>query len=332
MKLVAYSFTDKGSEVGEQISKNNQYKIVHIKNRDIEGGVKTHLKRAYKKYDGIVFIGATGIAIRLIFPYIKDKYKDLPIIVIDDMGKFSISLLSGHVGGANTIAEKLGSFLGATPVITTASDNRGFESIDNFAKNNNYYIDNKKDLTKIMSMMVNGEKIGLLSKEEGKLDYPKLEIIKDIRTLKDIKALIVIAKEDLDEKSIDIPFISLKTKDINIGVGCKKGIGSDRIIKAIKEELKTLNIDSSRIKSMGTVEVKKDEKGIILSSKHFNCPLKIFSIEEIKKVEDKFKKSDFVKKTIGVYSVSEPSAYLLGGELLVKKAKHDGITISISKE
>lgn len=332
MKLIAYSFTDKGSDLGEKISKNNEYKIVHIRNKDLVGGVKTHLKESYREYDGIIFISATGIAIRLINPYIKDKSKDLPIVVIDDMGKFSISLLSGHLGGANDIAGKIGKFIGATTVITTASDNRGFQALDNFAKKNNYYIENKKYLTRIMAMMVNGKKIGLFSPGKMKMDYPNIESIEDIKDLKNIEALIIIDGENIDESSVKIPSIKLKRKDINIGIGSRKGIETNRIIEAIKDELKALDIDTSRIKAMGTVEVKKDEKGIIEAAKYFKSPLKIFSIEDIGKVEDRFKKSEFVKKTIGVYSVSEPAAYLLGGELLVKKAKHNGITISISKE
>lgn len=332
MQLIAYSFTDKGSEIGEEISKLDEYNIVHMRNKDIVGGVKTHLKKSYQDYDGIVFISATGIAIRLILPYIKDKHGDLPIIVIDDMGRFCISLLSGHVGGANSIAEGIGNSIGATSVITTASDNRGFQAIDSFAKDNNYYIEDKKDLTRIMAMMVNGKKIGLFTRDKVEMDYPNLEIINDLEKLGYIEALIGINEDSLDKMSIDIPYIRLKSPDINIGVGCRKGIEGSKIIKAIEDELEDLNISTCRIKAMATVEVKKDEKGIIEAAKYFNCPLTIFSIEAIKEVEDKFKKSDFVKKTIGVYSVSEPAAYLLGGDLLVKKAKHNGITISISKE
>lgn len=332
MKLIAYSFTDKGSDLGEKISRNNEYKIVHRRNKDLAGGVKNHLRESYRKYDGIIFISATGIAIRLIHPYIEDKSKDLPIVVIDDMGKFSISLLSGHMGGANDIAEKIGSFIGAAPIITTASDNRGFQALDNFAKNNSYYLEDKKYLTRIMGMMVNGKKIGLLSPEKIKMDYPNIENLEDIKDLKNIEALIIIDGKNIDELSLTIPFIKLRSKDINIGIGCRKGIETNRIIEAIEGELKALDITRSRIKAIGTVEVKKDEKGIIEAAKYFKSPLKIFTIEDIKKVEDRFKKSEFVKKTIGVYSVSEPAAYLLGGELIVKKAKHKGITISISKE
>lgn len=335
MKLIAYSFTDSGFKIGKRLLDIEKLDIDHIDNKELEGGVKAHLETAYKRYDGIIFIAATGIAVRYILPYIKNKYRDLPIVVIDDMGKFSISLLSGHVGGSNYIANTIASSIGAIPVITTASDNRGFEAIDSFAKKHNYYIEDKKYLTIIMAMMVNGKKIGVLSDGKIALDYPNVEIIKnadDLDKYKNIEALITIDGE-IDEYAINaLPYINLKRKDINIGIGCKKGIEGDLIIKAIEEELKALDFPIDRIKSMGTIDVKKDEKGIIEASRYFKCPLEIFTVEDIKPIEEMFEKSEFVKKTIGVYSVSEPSAYLLGGELLVKKAKHKGITISISKE
>ena len=337
MKLIAYSFTDKGEEIGRKLVNIGDLNISHKRNKDIAGGVKEDLKTAYSKYNGIIFISASGIAVRLILPYIKDKHRDLPILVIDDMGKFCISLLAGHVGGANELASDISDFLGAIAVITTASDNRGFQAIDKFAKDNNYYINNKKDLTKVMAMMVNGKKIGLLANSKNNIDYSNfinlksLDLLKQSNAYKDIEAIIII-EEDIEKPDIDLPYIKLKKKDINIGVGCKKGISSDRIIKAIKDEMDKMNISSDRIRAMGTIEVKKNEKGLIEAAKYFKCPLKIFLIKEVLAIEDMFEKSDFVKSTIGVYSVSEPAAYLLGGELLVRKARHDGITISISKE
>lgn len=331
MKIVAYSFTHSGSKIGEKLSNIDTLDIEHIENKGLKGGVKEHLQENYKYYDAIVFISATGIAIRMMLPYIKHKTKDAAIVVVDDKGKFSISLLSGHIGGANKIAKIVGESIEAIPVITTASEARGFKAIDDFTKENGYYIENRKYLTKIMAMMVNGDKIGLISKEDIDLDYTNLKKIENLKNLKDIKALIIIDK-DMETVSMSIPYICLKSKDINIGIGCKKGMETLRIIEAIEKELKHLNISASRIKAIGTVEVKKDEKAIIEVARHFKSPLKIFSLEEINKVEDMFQKSDFVKKTIGVYSVSEPSAFLLGGNLIVRKAKHNGITISISKE
>lgn len=285
-----------------------------------------------KEYDGLIFISATGIAVRFMNPYIINKTLDPAVVVVDDGGNFSISLLSGHIGGANRLAQWVGDIIGAIPVITTASDNRGIESIDLFAMKNNYHMEDMEAVKDITAMMVNKNKIGFYSELKEIIKYDNLKILDNYKD-KDhsIQGVIIVSSQ----KRIDIPYekhCRLIPKNINIGIGCRRGMEGKRIIEAIENILTQLNLSSKGIKAIGTIEVKKDEIGIIEACNHFNCPLKIFTLEEIKKIEDNFPKSQFVKKTIGVYSVSEPSAYLLGGKILTGKIKIDGITISVAKE
>lgn len=334
MKIACLSFTDKGRLLGDKLKsiKDDKYKIDHYINRDLDGGIKGLLSSIWYKYDGIIFISATGIAVRMSAPFVKDKTIDPALVVIDDLGRFSISLLSGHIGGANELAGYMALITGATPVITTATDARAIESIDIFAKNNNYKIEDIKSVTRITSMMVNDENVALYTEDDKKINYKKLIEVKDLNCIEaKIKGLILVSSKE-EIRDINIPYTILRPKNINIGIGCKKNIEGKFIIEAIKDQLKKLNLSVNSIKSLATIEVKKDEKGIIEASKYFNCPLKIFTIEEIKEVEDKFSKSQFVKDTIGVYSVSGPAAFLLGGNMISEKSKHEGITISISKE
>ena len=334
MRIACFSFTEKGGDLGKTLEKlaegSDRYKIVHFPNSTLSGGVKGMLHRAWKEYQGLIFISATGIAVRLINPFIKDKTRDPAVVVIDDMGKFSISLLSGHIGGANPLAQFIASMTGAIPVITTASDNRGIESIDLFAQRNNYYMEDRNSITSITAMMVDGKKIGFYSEKDEVIDYDNLAILHGLDDLEpSIDGLILVTSRNME---LDIPYTILRPKNIHIGIGCRKGIEGKRIIEGIKQAMDKANLSSKSIKAMGTVEVKKDEQGIIEAAKYFNCPLMLFTIEEIKRVEGKFAKSQFVKDTIGVYSVSEPTAYLLGGDLIIRKSTHNGITISIAKE
>lgn len=337
MRIACLSFTEKGKELGDKLKKigkeSKSYVIHHYFNGEVEGGIKNLLNYAWIEYDGFVFISSTGIAIRMINPYIRDKTIDPAVVVIDDCGRFSISLLSGHLGGANELAGWIGKKINAISVITTASDNRNIEVVDLFAQKNNYYIEDMKSVTKITAMMVNGKTIAFYSEDDIAIDYPNLIILEDLNFIhSNIEGIIIVSSQDLNLQNIDIPITYLRPRNINIGVGCRKGIEGTRIIEAIEKALKEVNISNKSIKAIGTVEVKKDEKGIIDAAEYFNCPMKIFTIDEIKEVEDKFHKSQFVKDTIGVYSVSEPCAYLLGGELITSKSKYNGITISISKE
>lgn len=336
MKIACISFTQQGKEIGEKLvkssSKNNKYIVHHFINDEIHGGIKTRMDFFVKEYDGLIFISATGIAVRFMNPYIINKTLDPAVVVVDDGGNFSISLLSGHIGGANRLAQWVGDIIGAIPVITTASDNRGIESIDLFAMKNNYHMEDMEAVKDITAMMVNKNKIGFYSELKEIIKYDNLKILDNFQDIDhSIQGVTIVSSQ----KRIDIPYekhCRLIPKNINIGIGCRRGMEGKRIIEAIENILTQLNLSSKGIKAIGTIEVKKDEIGIIEACNHFNCPLKIFTLEEIKKIEDNFPKSQFVKKTIGVYSVSEPSAYLLGGKMLTGKIKIDGITISVAKE
>lgn len=332
MKIVCLSFTKEGEKLGNRLKCFDKH-VDHYINSQIKGGIKNALGDIWHKYDGIIFISSTGIAVRLINPYIKDKVKDPAVVVLDDMGKFSISLLSGHLGGANELAKWIGDKINALPIITTASDNRGIEAIDLFAKKNGYHIVNMEWAKKITAMMVNGKNIGFYSEDNVLIDYPNIKVLKDLNYIdSSIEGLIIVSSEKTKPLNHNIPYIQLIPKNINIGIGCRKGVEGRKIIEAVEKATTEVCLSNKGIKAIGTVEIKKDEEGIIEAAKHFNCPMIVFTIDEIKKVEDKFDKSQFVKDTIGVYSVSEPSAFLLGGEMITKKSKYNGITISISKE
>lgn len=334
MKLACLSFTDRGYELGEELVKirSTKHWIDHFSNSKIPGGIKQILNKHWNDFDGFIFISATGIAVRMINPYLVSKLNDPAILVIDDIGKFVISLLSGHIGGANEVTQWISEAIGAIPVITTASDNRGIESIDMFAKKNNYFMEDMKSVTQLTSMMVNGRRIGLYTEEDKIINYDNIE---RINSLEDIDltldgAIIVSSKHNIEQ--VSIPHTILRPKCVNIGIGCRKGIETETIIEAIEASLLDKNISVNSIKALGTVEVKRFEIGIIKAAEALKCPLKIFMLDEIRPLEEMFQKSQFVKDTIGVYSVSEPCAYLLGGNLITRKARYDGVTISVSKE
>ena len=332
MKLACLSFTDKGHELGEKLANiySTKYLIEHFSNSEVEGGIKSFLRNSWSNFDGFIFISATGIAVRMINPYIQSKTTDPAIVVVDDMGKHAISLLSGHLGGANGIAQWVGDSIGATPIITTASDNRGIDSIDMFAHRNNYYMEDMESVLRLTSMMVNDRRIGFYSEEDYDIGYNNIELVQDLSSIDESLDGIIIVSSKRELGHIPIPYTILRPRNINIGIGCRMGIDSKQIIDAIRSSLNDKNLSIKSIKSIGTVEVKKNELGIINAAEYFECPLKIFSLKEIKLIEDMFQKSQFVKDTIGVYSVSEPCAYLLGGELITRKSRYNGVTISIS--
>lgn len=319
MKIACISFTSSGYLIGEKIKNSLNYTVdIYTKEN-----YKNKLPYMFKNYDGIIFISSTGIAVRMIAPYITHKTIDPAIVVVDDLGKYSISLLSGHIGGANDLACEIAKVIEALPIITTASDGRGIDAVDIIAKRYGFFIEDMNSAKEITALMVEGKKIAVRSEVDIQINYP------NICTEKADGFLIISSKNNVSDEK---PYCILRPRNLNVGIGCRKGKTKEEILKAIKIVFEHSNLSIESIKNIGTVDVKKDEQGLIEACNELNRDLKIFFRPQIEEIQDKFKGSEFVLSNIGVTSVAEPCAYLLGGEIIVKKTAINGVTISISKE
>ncbi|MBZ9687087.1 cobalt-precorrin 5A hydrolase [Clostridium estertheticum] len=318
MKIACLYFTSSGKAIAERIVDSSDYEV-HIYSKE---NYKSNLNHIFEHYGGIVFVSSTGIAIRISAPFIKNKGVDPAIVVVDDLGRYSISLLSGHIGGANELTENIAACLNNQAIITTASDGRGIEAVDMFAKRNNLFIENFGDAKKITSMMIDGEDIRLESEIQAKIGYSN--IVKN----NEVGAIFVCSKLNI---IYDKPSCILRPKNITVGLGCRRGKTVDEIISALLATFNDNDLSIKCIKQIATVDVKQDEVGIIDACKYLNCEMVIISRETIKVVQDKFSKSAFVEDTIGVSSVCEPCAYISGGDLIVGRTAINGITIAISK-
>ncbi|WP_202707175.1 cobalt-precorrin 5A hydrolase [Sporosalibacterium faouarense] len=344
---------NQGKIIQKKIKNENQVQVeeVHIytstkwEGNDsyrIEGGFSDFVGRIFYKYDMILFIMASGIVVRSISKYIQHKSKDPGILVMDEGASFVISLLSGHLGRANEGAKIVASLIGAQSVITTASDVKGTMAVDTMAMKLNCEIEDFDDAKEITSLIVNDERVGIISDIRINLDLPQdiIEISSETkdRHLEDINGMIYITnKKSIEDKRVrtfNLPSVILIPKNIIIGIGCRKNIPGKKIIEAIDEALEKLNINKGSIKTISTVDIKKNESGIKEASEHFDCGLEIIDRQEISMIEDKFKTSEFVKKTIGVGAVCEPCGYISSnaGKCLLRKTAVDGITLSIWEE
>lgn len=318
MKIACLTFTSSGEAIAQRIKSSTNYEV-HLYSKE---NYKSNINDIFKQYDGIIFISSTGIAIRISSPFIKSKGSDPAIIVVDDLGRYSISLLSGHIGGANELAQSIADCLKCQAIITTASDGRGIEAVDMFAKRNNLFIENLEEAKKITSMMIEGEVIKLESEIKAKIGYNNIE------NKNEAGAIFVSSKLNIN---YDKPRCVLRPKNITVGLGCRRGKTVDEIVSALTKLFYDNNLSVKSIKQIATVDVKQDEIGIIDACTYLNCKMVIIPREAIKMVQDKFKKSAFVEGTIGVSSVCEPCAYISGGDLIVGRTAINGITIAISK-
>ena len=289
-------------------------------------------KERFKDKTPIVFVSAMGIAVRAIAPSVKNKLEDIPVIVIDEKGEYVIPVLSGHVGGANEIAKNIADAINAKAVITTATDINNAFAIDMFAKKNNLWIKNKDGIAKVSSKILNKETINIYI-ESGHLKESKIPEGVNVVTDKNLQ-IDVYVSEDVKEKNNSEEKLTLVPKNLVLGIGCKKGKSFEEISSFVEEKLKEEGLNINQFFAISSIDVKKDEEGLIAFAKANNLLFITYSKDELAEVEGDFDSSDFVMENVGVDNVCERAALKAagdGGVLILKKQKDEGKTLAIAK-
>ncbi|WP_050008321.1 cobalt-precorrin 5A hydrolase [Butyrivibrio sp. WCE2006] len=270
-------------------------------------------REVFQTSNALIFIGATGIAVRAISGLPKDKLGDCPVIVIDDNGQFVIPLLSGHAGGANKLAVILSELLGAIPVITTSTDVNDSFSVDTFAVENRLTIANRDGIKRVSVKAIENKKVTLSIK-----NYPPKEKVD------------VAVSDDTDAECS----LLLKPKKYTVGLGMKKDKDKKAVLDFFLKTLENIGIETSEVYAICTIDLKEDEEAITDLRDRFRIPVLSFDKEILNKVQGNFEASDFVKNTVGVDNVCERAAVAGAGpmaELVLKKQAHNGMTIAIAR-
>ena len=334
MKIAIISVSQKGYDLSFKIKEFLDSDSTILKCDIYFKDVKNNFNLLFYEYDAIIAIMASGILIRSISNLIKSKVSDPAIINIDDSGFFVISMLSGHLGGANKLANKIASLINATPVVTTSTDVNNKLGIDVLARDLYLTIDNTKEILFFNKAILEGNEISFTINSNGNYDY--LFGYLNRNTL-EINVSIYFSSK-INNNEIEVKYdnheIILKPRKMVFGIGCKRGKSSDKIDKAINIVLKDLNIDKSRIDMLASAEIKKEEKGILELSKNYNIPVNFVDLDKLKLFKSKdIEESEFVKSKFGIPGVCEPSALITAGfnsKLIYKKTAFDGITISVA--
>lgn len=332
MTVSIISFTEKGRLLSEKISEIflddyvvRRYCFHKKKDEKSEAflDINELISHIFYSTGAFIFICACGIAVRSIAPFVRSKATDPAVIVIDDRGSFVIPILSGHLGGANRLAEIIAERTGAKAVITTATDIGGAFSPDSFAKANNLIITNLSAAKEIASAVLDNEKIGLVSDYECKNISPEISENKLCRTG-------ICISSDADRKPFEIT-LNLLPKNICIGIGCKRGTPFNRIEAHIFDSLLCAGIDKRRLCYAATIDIKADEAGIIEFCKKNGLRLFTYTAEELMSVRGTFRKSDFVLSHTGTDNVCERSAVMTGGRLIMPKIAANGVTVAAAE-
>jgi len=333
----------------------NEIKI-HRYNEDFKLNEIT--KEVMKTSKGVIFISSTGIAVRAIAPYLEGKDKDPGVVVVDLSSKYAINILSGHLGGGNELTLKVAQILNVHPIITTATDNLGIIAPDILAKDNDLIIEDLKKAKYIASILVDEKKVKIkddynmikISKGYEKTDELSencIWITHDLKVNKNHCGInnindfdcnnIIIVNNSNDDMQYSImreelnysKILRLIKKDLVLGIGCRRGTTYEKLYNFINSSLIKYNLDIKAVAAIVSVDVKANEEGIIKFSQKINCPFITFEREQIKTVQDKYQKSEFVLKTLGITGVCEPCVDLAGAEVVRSKIKHEGMTLAI---
>lgn len=281
----------------------------------------------------VIFVSATGIAVRAIAPWIRDKMTDPPVVTVDEGAQFVIPLLSGHVGGANELARHIADWLEAVPVITTATDVNGKFAVDLFASAYHMTITDRKEAKNISAAVLEGKQIGVFS------DLPIKKLPDGFVMDRWCEENICITVKDPSFPEKKASYLRLVPRAVVLGVGCRRGTDPEFMKEKVFAFLKEHGIDPTAVKAIASVDVKQDEPAVLGLKQVFDgeclhqpCEQRFYTPEQLIQVPGDFKESAFVKKQIGVGNVCERSACAAGGKLLVEKQAGDGITLAAALE
>ncbi len=318
---------------------------------------------AFAEADHIIYIGAAGIAVRAIAPHLKSKDTDPGVIVMDEKAAYVIPILSGHIGGANALALDMARTLGAQAVITTATDVNGVIAIDSWAMQNHMKIDRIGNIKHISSAVLENRRIKLYTQCRGKFAVLKSEELKALYegfeaadsldssnpsessgsdvplvVITDSHSLIEDVRKRFPEALVLIPCVTFA------GMGCRKDIDFLPAKELFDQALTELDLDVRAIRSLNSVDLKKDEKALLMLAEKYGIEFKTFSAEELMEAElhtdAEMSHSELVSRVAGAGNVCERAAVMgavmgaTGSEsdiyIIMKKTKRNGVTIAVS--
>ncbi len=316
---------------GQQLARVLAQRIADADIFSAASGLSELIEKNWTKYDGFVFIMAAGIVVRTIAPHIRDKRTDPAVVVVDEKGRFAISLLSGHLGGANDLAEQVADVLGGQAVITTASDTLGLTAIDTWAKKQGLIAENPETLTRASAVMVNTGRIRVYFTDKNYAG----ELPSDfLRTDETANANLIVSNQIVSANNIAWPSGAavLRPENLVVGVGCNRGTPAKQIYEALLEALSKNNLSSLSIRNLASIDLKKDEPGLLELAEENGWKIRFYSKDELNKVPG-ISRSEAVLKATGAVAVAEPAA-LLSAEakkLIVGKMKWKNVTIAIAQ-
>lgn len=381
LRIAVMAVTAKGAALGQQVAaqlRQSGDAVVCYEKSGRESGdeaivytsLKPMMEEIFNGYDRLLFIMATGIVVRMIAPYVVHKSSDPAVVVMDEGAHHAISLLSGHLGGANEWTAEIAQIAGADPVITTATDVNGLPAPDVLARKLGLAVDDFTDLRHVNAAIVAGEPVRYyldtsLSEFETYREQAMAYGIKIVPfdgaacqgsdlprsngdKVDQLQRTDIAKSTDDNERDIVVRIIItdrvmtiagtrlfLRPKTMTVGIGCRRDTPAEMIEAAVLDSLANLGRSPKSVYGAASVIVKADEKGLLAAMKRLGWPIQFYTQEEMKPLiaAADIEESNFVKQTIGVGNVCETTAMLLAKsrELWQKKTVYPRTTVAIAR-
>ncbi len=317
MKTAVLTLTRGGRELARRLSTALKAKVINLEGRNI----KTVVRELWPHYEGFVFIMAAGIVVRIIAPLLRNKKTDPGIVVMDEAGRYAISLLAGHLGGANELARAAAEAVDGQAVITTASDTLGLTPLDLWARFQRLRLIKGSFITLSAQLVNNGRLKVHLDNIGGELP-PDFEV-EDDPALAD---LIISNRRQPDHTAVLCP------KNIILGIGCNRGVKTQDIESAVAEICRELNLLRPAIDGLASIDLKADEEGLLDFARQNELPISFYPAARLNTVKG-IQRSETVHRYTGAYGVAEPAAILEADadRLLYRKKKWQDVTIAIAE-
>ncbi|MBR2522317.1 MAG: cobalamin biosynthesis protein [Coriobacteriales bacterium] len=325
MRISTIAFTDGGLELASRIAAALEAEGERVDvARGFGEGKANHGEWTAERFgtsDALLFVGALGICVRSIAPHLASKATDPAVICIDEGSRFCIPVLSGHIGGANQLAQRIARFCGATPVVTTATDVRGVFAIDSWAVSQGLAVANPQAIKEISSALLAGGSVSYASELPISGNAPQGLV----EAGSPGAASIFIGNQAPEGALHLIPRAYI------LGIGCRRGTSREAIEAAAMRFLAENAIDPLSIAFIASIDLKANEEGLLAFAAARRLELVTFDSDTLNAQEGDFSSSGFVKGVTGTDNVCARAAVAAGGELVIGKTVVDGMTFALSK-
>lgn len=349
MKVSIICFTKKGSEICHRLHRWAEEKGWDVKacvppefyrREHEEAGIEQSEKgeltqwaqECFRQERAMIFIGATGIAVRAIAPWVKDKFQDPPVVVVDEQGRYAIPILSGHIGGANELADQIGCELGATPIITTATDLNSAFAVDLFARINELKIMDRELAKEVSATILKKEPVGFFC--DFPIDAIPNGCVEEVCGINIWITMHSFANErrvpewvkEAREKGCKI--LRLVPVCMTLGVGCKKNQDLETVRGQILSAFDRAGMEIQAVRWMASIDIKREEEALLKLAEQYGWELRFYSASRLLQVPGEFSESEFVRSIMGIGNVCERAACAEGGRLILHKNAGAGVTVA----